>query len=144
MKGQSVLIVHTVLLAASIAFILIVVATFVSLKDTHQELIAENELSEICILTRGAIEKIYQKSDYISPTKTELGRIEIALPENIADLSYRINFTGNKLEIHAGRFNETCVVGLNATLKGSSSGSSTEIIFRKYSNGTEEVELKNI
>ena len=144
LKGESSFVVHTILIAASITFILVVVATFVSIKETHQELIAKNEIRELCLLTKDGIDKVYHQTRYNPITNTTLGRLVLSYPDRVAELNYRINFTGNTLYVKAGDYADSCTVGLNITLKGDISGSLAEIIFRKYSNGTQEVEMRNI
>lgn len=144
LKGEASLVVHTILIAASITFILVVVATFGSLKETYQELIAKNEIRELCLLTKDGIDKIYHSTRYTPTTNTTLGRLVLSYPDRVAELNYRINFTGNALHVKAGDYVDSCTVGLNITLKGEVSGSLVELTFRKYSNGTQEVEMKNI
>ncbi|GEM_PF-1580122 len=144
LKGEATLVVHTILIAASITFILVVVAAFGSLKGTYQELIAKNEIRELCLLTKDGIDKIYHQTRYVPKTNTTLGRLVLSYPDRVAELNYRINFTGNALYVKAGEYSESCIVGLNITLKGEVSGSFVELTFRKYSNGAQEVEIRNV
>lgn len=139
-KGQSFVVTHALFVGFSVVFVLVIVVTLNALKDDYQEFIAKNEMQEVCFSVRSGIEKIYLVSSYSPATNTTLGRIRLALPEKIAGLGYRINFSGSSALINAQKFNDSCVVGFSNAI-GYTTGGDTDLLVRAYSNASKTIEV---
>lgn len=140
MRGQSFLVTHAIFVGFSITFVLVAMVTLNALREDYQEFIVKNEMKGVCSSVKTSIEKIYFLPSYIPITNTTVGKIKLLFPERLADLKYRINFSGRAVIIDAGKFNESCVIGFNNTI-GFTTGGETEIIFKMYSNSTKVIEM---
>jgi len=143
MKGQSFVLTHSLFIGFSITFVLVAIVTLNALRDDYQEFIVKNEMKEVCLTIKMAVEKIYFIPSYTPMTNTTVGKIRISFPDRLADLQYRINFSGGAAKLDAVKFNETCVIGFNNTI-GYTTGGETEIIVRVYSNETRVIEMIKI
>ena len=143
MKGQSFVITHALFIGFSITFVLVAMVTLNALKEDYQEFIVKNEMKEVCLTIKTAIEKVYFIPSYKPLTNTTIGKIRISFPDRLADLTYRINFSGGTANLDAVKFNETCVIGFNNTI-GYTTGGETEIIVKVYSSETKVIEMIKI
>ena len=143
MKGQSFVLTHAMFVGFSIFFVLVIVMMFSSLKDDYQDFIAKNEMNQVCLSIKSSVEKIYLLSSYSIATNTTVGKIRIVLPDRIADMTYRINFSGNSAFIQTTKLNESCVIGFSG-LTGYTSGGATDVVFAIYSNSTKIIEMIKI
>jgi len=140
--GQSVLFTHTILIGFTLFIIFVVVVTFSNLRSDYQEFAADNEMRQVCLLVKNAVEGAYIESDYASPTNTTHGYLFVDLPDKLLGTGYRTGFTGDSVyvETYGPSFNVTCKVGLNITYAGSSNGGLTSVVFTR---SPERVEIKN-
>lgn len=143
-KGQATLLTHTLLLGFVIFFILIIVNTFVLLHEDFQLFAAESEIDQLCLTMRGGVEKIFYASSYRSPVASR-SSLDVNLPDKLADAEYTATFQNASIKIETSGlyFNATCVVGLNATYSGQTSGGLTRISFLRNTT-SDAVEMKSI
>lgn len=145
LKGQNPLLSHTIAIAFSLLLVLIVISALTTMRDDYSKFIGRNEISQVCLLLKGDIEKIVSDDRYISPTNTTKGKIFVRLPDRIADQAYRVRFVNNSLSIETlsqPRINDTCKPGFNLSYKVSASGGRTEINYTLLDNGTKVIGIK--
>lgn len=131
-KAVSNLICHSLVLGFSLLLIFIVVITLNSLGEDYRSFGGKNEISQLCETIKYSAEKIYNPSDYISPTTSTMGRVNLALPEKIAGILYKASLANGSVFITTTAkpfINATCQAMINATLSGSTHGGATEIIW---------------
>ena len=143
MKGQSFIVIHAMFVGFSVLFVLVILATFGSLKENYQDFIAKNELKEICLSVKSGIEKIYVNTAYKPLTNTTAGRLRIKLPDRVADIRYRLSFSRSTGLLTTDIFNDSCELGFSS-LTGSTTGGQTEISVYLYSNNTKTIEMRKI
>ena len=146
-KGQSPLVSHSIIVGFSVFLVLAVVFTLNTLRADYQDFVGKGEIEQVCDLIRGGIEKIYNPSDYISLTNTTIGRIKILFPDRLADNSYRIRFANSSATIETISqpvINKTCIIGFDLIYNGSTSGGETEIVWTRFSNGTDRIDMRKI
>jgi len=146
-KGQDSLLSHSMLIAFSLIVIIFVVAALTSLRDDYSGFIGKNEISQVCLLVKGSIEKIFVEDRYSSPTNTTKGRIFLNLPDRIGDQNYRIRFVNASISIETlsrPRVNDTCKAGFNLSYTGSTTGGRTEINFTVRDSGEKIVSIKKV
>ena len=142
-KGQSVLVSHAVLVALSLFLIYVVITTFTSIRDDYQKFVGGTEIKELCFVMKGAIERVYAQSDYNFSTNTNLGSLQVRLPDRITDIKYKASFFNKSILIEslAREFNDTCKIGFAAGYNGSTSGGLTRFSYLRYTNGTNVIEM---
>lgn len=146
-NGQNPLLSHTIAIAFSLLLVLIVVSVLTTLRDDYSKFIGRNEISQVCLLLKGDIEKIVSDDRYISPTNTTKGKIFVRLPDRIADQAYRIRFVNSSLAIETlsqPRINDTCKPGFNLSYVVSASGGRTEVNYTLLDNGTKVIGIKKV
>lgn len=145
-RGQNPLLSHTIAIGFSLFLIVLVITTLNSLRDNYQDFIGKNEISQVCSILKGSVEKIYVDDGYTSPVNTTKGRIVAALPQRIADLNYRVRLINNSffVETSGPRINATCRIGFNLTYNGSTNGGMTELIYTEKDNGQKWVSVTKI
>ena len=146
LSGQSPLLSHTIAIGFSMLLILLVVTTLASLRDNYQDFIGKNEISQVCAMLKGSIDRIFVEDAYTSPTNTTKGRIVVALPQRIADLNYRVRLINNSffIETFGTRINDTCKAGFSLAYNGSTTGGLTELIYVKKDNGDNRIAVTKI
>lgn len=138
---------HAFAVAFSLMLVWIIITTMNTLVDQHREFVGKKEIVQVCDIMKTSVEKIMIPQDYVSRTNTTLGRLFVAMPEKVGGLKYRTRFSGDQLVIETlgtPFVNDTCVLGFNATFRGGTPGGRTEIIYFRYSNGTDEVNVAGV
>ena len=143
-KGQAILLNHAIMVGFSIFMVYVVFTTLAAIKTDYQEHVGGNEIRELCFVMRGAIDKVYNPTDYNVFTNVSLGQMEVRLPERVTDIKYNARFFNKSILIESAAFNDTCSVGYNANYNGSTSGGLTRFSYSKYSNGTSVIEMTKI
>ncbi|MFA4820316.1 MAG: hypothetical protein WC613_05160 [Candidatus Aenigmatarchaeota archaeon] len=142
-SGQAELVSHAVLVGFSMFLIYVIITTFTNVKEDYQEFVGSNEIKEMCFVMRGAIEKVYNPTDYNLSTNTLLGSMQTRLPDRITDIKYRAIFFNKSILIESQgvEFNDTCKIGFAANYNGSTSGGLTRFSYTKFINGTSVIEM---
>lgn len=146
-KGQSPLLSHTIAIAFLLLLVIIVVSVLNTLHDDYSNFIGKNEISQVCLLIKGDVEKVFAEDAYISPTNTTKGKVFVQLPERIANQNYRVRFVNSSLAIETlsqPRVNDTCKPGFNMTYIGSTSGGRTEINFTLRDSGDKIISIRKV
>ncbi len=147
MKAASYLIGHSLAIGFSLLLIFIVVATLNSLGEDYRSFGGKNEIHQLCEIIKYSTEKIYNPSDYISPTTSTMGRINLVLPDKIAGIIYKASFVNGSVFITTMTkpiINTTCETNLNATLSGSTIGGETEIIWVAHPDKKDEIIMRMV
>ena len=147
--GQSPLISHSLVVGFSLILILVVIMTLSHLENEYQTFTGNSEIQEVCGIIKYSTEKIYNPTNYTSPTNSTMGRIVLTLPERIAGISYRARFSDNLVYVNTVSeplINTTCSIDINATFSGTTNGGETLIIWKTYTNKKDEIimEVVNI
>ena len=145
-KGQAPLLTHAIMVGFSIFLVYVVITTLTSIKSDYQKVVGGSEIKEVCFIMKSAIDKVYWTDKYNVSANTNLGSIEISLPDRITDLKYGAAFFNRSVLIKSGvvAFNETCKIGYNVAYNGSTSGGLTRISYIKQANGTETIEMVKV
>jgi len=146
-KGQSQLLLHAIAVGFSLIVILLIVTVMNSIVEDHQEFVGKKEILQSCDIMKTSVEKIMLQQEYTSPTNTTLGRIFVAMPERIGGAGYRTRFANDSLIIEtfgSPLLNDTCILGFNASFKGSTKGGTTRITLTRYANGTDEITVSTV
>ena len=145
-KGQSILITHAILVGFTVFLVYAVTTTFVSIRADYQKFVGTNEVSEVCFVMKGAVDKIYINTGYNSPTTTLAGYLDVLMPEKISDLPYHADFVSRSIILQSAdrKFNSTCAVGLDVTYNGTTSGGLTRFSYTLYPNGTKTIEMRRL
>lgn len=146
-SGQNPLLSHTIAIAFLLLLIIIIISVLTTLRDDYSNFIGKNEISQVCLLLKGSIEKVFTEDGYTSPTNTTKGRLFLRLPERIADQNYRIRFVNNSISVETlsqPRINDTCVPGFNLTYLGFTSGGMTELNFTLRDNGNGIIAIRKV
>jgi hypothetical protein len=143
-KGQSILITHAILVGFTIFLLLVVMNTFMTLREDFQNFAAHSEIDQVCMIIKSGIEKLFLGEEYRSQTNTT-SRIDLNLPEKLVDTSYRASFVNKSIDIAtlSPRYNSTCRIGLDMQYSGFTTGGSTEIIFTRNSTA-DAIEMRSI
>jgi hypothetical protein len=147
MKGQSALLSHAILVSISIVLVFIVVYTFTNIRADYQKFVGDVELNSACFAIKSSIEKIYNPGSYRSPADTEYGNVKITLPQKSAGLKYRTYFTNKTLNIETlgqPKLNASCIIGLDASYSGFTTGGVTRISYVEKANGTKQIMLEQV
>lgn len=116
-------------------FLLVVVITVISSVNTdYQEFIAKREIEELCLSINSAVDKIYSESNYAE--NAVLGEVVVDLPKKIADVSYRVFFSGRNITVEmldGPKLAHQCATLFNLTYAGETNGGRTRIIFESIS-----------
>ncbi len=146
-RGQNPLLSHTIMMAFSLLMIIVIVSLLTSLRDDYSGFIGKNEISEVCLIVKGGIERIVTEDSYTPQTNTTKGRIFARLPDRIADQNYRARFANSSLYIETlsqPRINDTCRMGFNMTYTGFTSGGMTEINYTLRNDATKIISMKKV
>lgn len=145
-KGQAPLLTHAIMVGFSIFLVYAVISTLTSIKADYQKLVGDSEVNELCFIMKSAIDKVYLPDNYNLSANTNLGSLEISLPDRITDLKYDAKFFNRSILIKSSvpAFNETCKIGYNIAYNGSTSGGLTRVSYIKQSNGTEVIEMVKV
>ncbi len=140
-KGQSPLITHAIMVGFSVFLVYAVISTLTSIKTDYQEIVGGSEISGVCFIIKSGIDKVYAPDSY-NTSATNLGSIEISLPDRITDLKYEANFFNRSMLIKSSlpAFNQTCKIGYNVAYNGSTSGGLTRISYIKNTT-SETIEM---
>ena len=141
-KAQSELISHTLTILFGVILVIVVVTMISNLKKDYQEYAGKLEAREICNRVRAGIEKIYFNTTYDSPTTEESGSAVLELPGKIADMNYRVGFSGTNITVTSlGRpeFTHTCPAGFDLTYSGGSGGGMTTIKWNDKSTSPDTI-----
>ncbi|HIG97703.1 MAG TPA: hypothetical protein HA230_05165 [Candidatus Aenigmarchaeota archaeon] len=141
--GQAELVSHAILVGFSMFLIFVIITTFTNVKEDYQIFVGGSEIKEMCFVMRGAIEKVYNPTDYNFTTNTMLGSMQTRLPDRITDIRYRATFFNKSIIIESPgiEFNDTCKIGFTADYNGSTSGGLTRFSYTKFTNGTDVIEM---
>ncbi|MEK6888411.1 MAG: hypothetical protein AABX14_05705 [Candidatus Aenigmatarchaeota archaeon] len=142
-KGQAELVSHAILVGFSMFLVFVIITTFTDVKKDYQTFVGGSEIQEMCFVMRGAIEKIYNPTDYNLSTNTLMGSMQTRLPDRITDIRYRATFFNKSIIIESfgAEFNNTCKIGFDANYNGSASGGLTRFSYTKFTNGTGVIEM---
>ncbi len=146
-KGQVPFLSHTMMVAFSVVLIVLIVTTLNSVKIDYQEFVGKEEIIQVCVSIKSAIEKIYVPTGYTSLTNETMGSIVIDLPERIADVNYRMKFVNKTLMIETlaePTLNQSCTIGFNASFEGSSRGGRTRLSWIRYTNITDVIQMAKV
>ena len=144
-KGQSILITHAILVGFTVFLVYAVTTTFVSIRADYQKFVGSNEVSELCFVMKGAIDKVYINTGYQSPTTTA-SYVDVLMPEKISDMPYHTSFANRSIMLQSidRKFNSTCGIGLDVNYNGTTSGGLTSFSYTIYPNGTKNIEMRRL
>jgi hypothetical protein len=117
------------------------------LGNDYRSFAGKNEILQLCEIINYNTEKIYNPSDYVSPTSDTMGRISLVLPDKIAGILYRASFINSSVFITTLAnpvINTTCSTNINATFSGSTNGGETEIIWITHPDRKDEIIMRMI
>ncbi len=140
LKGQNPLLSHVFAIGLSLAIVGVVIYVTSSLNEQYTTFVAEQEVSQVCSIIRSAAGKM-TTSEYLSLNDTMISKIIVNLPDKIANEPYRVRFIGKNASIETQSANTTCVLGYNATYRGSVSGGRASISWIADKSGASIVEL---
>ena len=142
-KGQSILLTHAIFVGFTIFLVYAVTTTFVSIRSDYQKFVGNNEISELCFLMKGAVDKIYVNTEYTSPTTTVAGYMDVRMPDKISDVPYRAVFVNRSISMQSAdrKFNSTCAIGIDVNYNGTTSGGLTRFSYTVFANGTRNIEM---
>ena len=146
-KGQAPLLSHTITIAFSVILIIAIVTTLNIIKADYQNFVGKEEILQVCLTVKSAVEQIYWPTTYQLNDNITLGSVSVDLPDRIADLNYRMRFQNNSLQIETIQLleiNQTCKIGFNASFSGSSNGGKTKFIWTRYTNGTDIITMSRV
>jgi len=145
-KAQSLLISHSLAIAMSVLLVIVIIATFSNMRNQYQKFIAENEVKQVCLSVKSAVEDIYDTVNYTSQSNSTLGMIKMELPRRIADSRYHAMFFNSSVYIGMDnmQINQTCKIGFPARFSGTSNGGNTYITWTRYANGSDEITMTSL
>ncbi|MBI4014988.1 MAG: hypothetical protein HY365_03460 [Candidatus Aenigmarchaeota archaeon] len=140
MLGQNPLLSHVFAIGLSLAIIGVVIYVTSSLNEQYTTFVAEQEVSQVCSIIRSAAGKT-TAGEHLSLNDTIIAKITVNLPAKIANEPYRVRFIGKNASIETLSANVTCVLGYNATYRGSVPGGRASVSWTADKNGASIVEL---
>jgi hypothetical protein len=145
MKGQSVVVTHSLLILFATLLLIIVVTTLNSIKEDYRDFVLNLTAKDICNLVKTSIEELRTSIPTELEVKTEqnMGSIILDLPSKIGNTKYRIRLENETILIKTeSGFSYTCYTSVNSTLSGRSTGDRTKIYW-VYGSGTNKISITN-
>ena len=143
-KGVSVLIWHSLAIAISLTIVIIIISSLSTVRTDFENFVIDEEIKQVCQIAKTGVERIYHPSSYTSRTNTTMASIILSMPDEISEAKYRATFINRSLYVEAFGKNKnyTCNMGFNITFFGSTGGGETELIWTRFDNATDRIEMR--
>jgi len=145
LKGQSVIVTHSLLVLFATLFLIIIVTTLNSIREDYRDFTLNLTVKDICSVVKASVEELHAPipAELEVNTEQSMGSVTLDLPQKIGGVKYRIRF-GNRtilVKTESG-FSYACYTSVNSTLAGRSAGGRTRISWI-YGNGTDKILITN-
>jgi len=145
LKGQSVIVTHSLLVLFATIFLIIIVTTLNSIREDYRDFTLNLTVKDICSVVKASIEELRTPipAELEVNTEQSMGSVMLDLPQKIGGTKYRIRFENEMIVIKTeSGFSYTCYTSVNSTLSGRSAGGRTKIYWM-YGNGINKILIGN-